>query len=168
MISSSGIMPAEYLKRRFGLPYIAGVPFESENDPVIRKIKAVMETNVKDREIRKSDRKLLIISEPVLGLSLAEYAKNSSEITVIDPTESDYYPAGRSIKLLKIRDEETLEGFISENRDFDVISDPEYFYLFSDKVKKISMPTLSVSGRIFKNGFIDYFKPGNVRKLLCQ
>lgn len=168
VISSSGIMPAEYLKRRFGLPYIAGVPFESENDPVIRKIKAVMETNVKDREIRKSDRKLLIISEPVLGLSLAEYAKNSSEITVIDPTESDYCPAGRSIKLLKIRDEETLEGFISENRDFDVISDPEYFYLFSDKVKKISMPTLSVSGRIFKNGFIDYFKPGNVRKLLCQ
>lgn len=217
VISSSGIMPAEYLKRKFGVPYIAGVPFEVENDPVIRKIEAVkaaviadrdindyrttvnesiiresdefeknkiinLKTNefdkniginsgnveILDTEIKRSDRKLLIISEPVLGLSLAEYAGRCRETIVIDPTESDFNQTGESVKLLKIRDEETLERFVSENGDFDVISDPEYFCLFSDKVKKISMPALSVSGRIYRNEFIDYFRPGQVRKLLCQ
>ena len=164
VISASGLRTAEYLKKRFGTPWVAGVPIGSMRERVLRALEeaagcgictAAYETCGQDHHGKPQ---VIVIGEPVLSCSIAQdYEERGLHASVIAATEE-------SEKLIRSADkicrgeqeiEETLSKLCAE--DTLVIADPLYKYVIPDNASLEPVPHLAFSGRIYRSSFRDPF-----------
>ena len=175
VLSKAGLLPARYLRDHYGVPYVTGVPLADESDPVLKRIGDI-HTRGDSHEIRSadsgqdSDSPVIFITEPVLGASLAAMVrgKTGRKTIVMDPLETD-----SSVQIpgvdASVFGEEQIEAFLSRFPDADFICDPMYDFVLpqENRTRRIFLPTLALSGRIYRKHFVNYFEEGMSDRLLA-
>ena len=171
VISASGLRTAEYLNKRFGTPWAAGVPLGSMRGRVNQALVKTAGSGVCTTayETCESDiqgkPQIIVIGEPVMSCSIAQdYEDKGFRTLVIAATEE-------SGKLIRPTDricrgeeevEETLAQFCAE--DTLVIADPLYRYVIPEGTAMEPVPHLAFSGRLYRSSFKDPFVSGFMRK----
>ena len=164
VVSASGMRTAEYLRARFGTPWVAGVPLGSMLGRVVRKLIKAAESGVCETayETCGSDPhenpQVIVIGEPVLSCSIAQdYEDRGLRTCVIAATEDSEKLIRPSDKICRGEEEveETLEQLCTE--DSLVIADPLYRYVIPEGTAMDPVPHLAFSGRIYRSSFRDPF-----------
>ena len=155
VISYSGLSTAKYMKSKFGIPYICGVPIgEKFSHTLADALKTAISVGdcIYPCTVR-SDKtpQTCIIGESVFSGSLAAALNEELEISagVICPldTEENLLAEGD----VRISAEEDIERKLSENSGISVIADPLYKYILPEETKFYSLPHYAFSGRSFAN-----------------
>lgn len=153
VISYSGLAAAEYMKDRFGIPYVCGVPI---GEKFAEKLVCDLKTAVSGGKCvypctrrLESPSELCIIGESVFSGSLAaalseDFGISAQVICPLD-TEDDLLAEGD----LQISAEEDIENALAEKRPKGVIADPLYRYIFPKGTELYPLPHYAFSGRCF-------------------
>ena len=171
VISASGLRAAEFLRKRFGTPWVAGAPLGSMRGRVLRALEKAAGSGACAAAYETRERTLqgkaqvIVIGEPVMSCSIAQdYEDKGFRTLVIAATEE-------SVKLIRPTDricrgeeevEETLAQFCAE--DTLVIADPLYRYVIPEGTAMEPVPHLAFSGRLYRRSFKDPFVSGFMRK----
>ena len=164
VVSASGLRTAEYLKKRFGTPWAAGVPLGSMKRCVTRTLEKAAEngkccTAYKKEGLGcKEKPQIIVIGEPVLSCSIAQdYENRGFSTCVIAATEESGKLIRSGDKICRGEEEveETLEQLCAE--DTLVIADPFYRYVIPEGTAMDPVPHLAFSGRIYRSSFRDPF-----------
>ncbi len=156
VVSSTGLAVAEYLKEKYGTPFLAGVPF---GQVFSRKLLDAMEklyasgsnepllTTTSDECSRD-----FIIGEEISSLSLATalFLETGRSFTVLCPTNDGTF--------LRTYDrytpyEEDIEASLQGAGT--VIADPIYRNILTDKADFVDWPHEAYSGRIFRKNMLN-------------
>lgn len=150
VVAESGLEAAKVLHRRFGTPYVVGVPFGKAWGEKLAGELAIAAKTGENRLPRtgRGDGELLLIGEAVTNLSLAcaIELETGKSTRVISPTcaerallrEGDLTGCG----------EAELEGLLAQART--VIADPLYRPICPETAKFVELPAESFSGRMFR------------------
>ena len=145
VVSASGLEAAKVLKKRFGTPYVLGVPYgEAWAAQLLRALEAGEQNPVET--LAGGD--ILLLGEGVSALSLASAleAETGRGVRVLCFTEC---PDGiLRDKDLRCTSEEEIEAAIRRAKT--VIADPMFAPVVPETVKFVSLPMESVSGRIYR------------------
>ena len=164
VVSASGMRTAEYLRAKFGTPWVAGAPLGSMRGRVLRKLAKAAESGVCGTayETGGSDLQgkpqIIVIGEPVLSCSIAQdYEDRGLRTCVIAATEESENLIRPLDKICRGEEEveETMEQICSENTL--VIADPLYRYVIPEGTAMDPVPHLAFSGRIYRSSFRDPF-----------
>ncbi|MCR5467979.1 MAG: nitrogenase component 1 [Lachnospiraceae bacterium] len=164
VVSVTGLKAAEWMKERFGIPFVCGVPIcdtnETFSDCAVGagtiSVKSEIMDVVSDMSNDNSDlsedgRKVYLVGEPVFMSSLAKYINStfvrdnriqSFKTIVVNPLETQV-----SFADIATVGEEDLEEVLS-GADV-VIGDPFYKYVTPENASFIEMSHLAFSGRCF-------------------
>ena len=174
VLSKAGLLPARYLRDKYGIPYVTGVPLADESDPVLKSLgdeKPQSDFNEKRHADGEQDSHspVIFITEPVLGASLAAMVrrKTGRKTIVIDPLETD--PSAQIPGVdASLFGEEEIEAFLARFPDADFICDPMYDSILphENRTRRVFLPTLALSGRIYRKHFVNYFEKGMSDRLL--
>ena len=132
VVSTGGLKAAQVLEKRFGTPYMVGVPMDGKMEI----------SNLPGEEI-------VVVGEGVYSLSLAcamERALNRG-VRVICTTECDEKLLRR--KDLMLRDEVEIEKALQSAGM--IIADPLYQPICPEKARFVPLPAEAFSGRIYRN-----------------
>ena len=155
VVSESGLQAAETLKKRFGTPYVVGLPIgEKQTERWIRSIRQTAEDGV-DRFVPEpacDPADLVIIGESVASLSLAQAIRDilGRSVQVLAATEPEGEPARRTVPA---RDEDEILPHLDGVKT--VIADPLYRPLTKGRCELIEWPHEGFSGRIFRREIPD-------------
>lgn len=188
VISPEGIGVAEYLKEEFEIPYIMDIPIglhgmgrvlnslgrhlEIDFNEIVKEKYMLSNTDTLNAD---TDKKVLIIGEPLLSVAVDECLKQDfgiSQVTVVSNISdkgkaSRIYQWSTFSQVVFLEDEEDVLRYIRET-DI-VIADPLYENFFGEEGRKIifiPLPHVGLSGREFaglnyeyigRSGF-EYFK----------
>lgn len=179
VVSSSGLRAAEVLRKRFGTPWVAGVPTGMFSNSLFAAMEQAAAENRcivaydasagadRDRN-RENKKRTVIIGEPVFCCSLAAGMPEDAVVicttedgqelvrTHLDrgPREKDVRPAGTSGLCgpdLICMGEEEVEDALKRLRPRKIIADPMYRLILPDDFEGefVDMPHLAFSGRIY-------------------
>ena len=136
VVSAGGLKAAQLMEKRFGMPYIAGVPMDGR----------IEISNLPGEEI-------VVVGEGVYSLSLACALERylNRGVRVICTTECDD-------KLLRhkdimLRDEQEIEEALQSAAV--IIADPLYRPICPENAQFIPLPAEAFSGRIYRNQIPD-------------
>ena len=132
VVSTGGLKAAQVLEKRFGTPYMVGVPMDGKMEI----------SNLPGEEI-------VVVGEGVYSLSLAcamERTLNRG-VRVICTTECDGKLLRR--KDLMLRDEVEIEKSLQSAGM--IIADPLYQPICPEKARFVPLPAEAFSGRIYRN-----------------
>lgn len=162
VVSASGLALAEYLKKTFGTPYVAGVPIgEVCAERLAEELKAAAgcEENISDSGTKCQNvyslddgemqyKRAAVIGEGIAAVSLANALEAclSVKTKVICPTE--YAASFLRENDIAVQDEEEIEEAL-QGTDL-MIADPLYQPICPAKTKFIPLPSESFSGRIYR------------------
>ncbi len=162
VVSASGLAAAKVLQSRFGIPYVAGVPYGGVFAGVLAKALRAGTGPVLP-ELPGED--IVIIGEGVTSVSLARAIElqTGRGTRVLCPTECD--PALLRKKDRFCRFEEKLEAELQTAKT--VIADPMFRPICPAGVHFVELPAESCSGRIYRDRIPDLVKdfPEFLRKL---
>ncbi len=154
VISYSGLSAAEYMKDKFGIPYVCGVPIGEKFAKRLSDCLKIAEGGIKcvypcNERYHESPSELFIIGESIFAGSLAaalsaDFGISAQVICPLD-TENDLLVNGD----MRIYSEEDIENALAEKRPKAVIADPLYRYIFPKGTKLYSLPHYAFSGRCF-------------------
>ena len=150
VVSETGLEAAKILRSRFGIPYVAGVPYgKIWSEQILRELELAAKTG-ENRLSRMGTGKgeVFLIGESVGTLSLACAIELETGLAtrVISPTGAD-----RSLLRpgdLLCREEQELETLLKEAKT--VIADPLYRPICPENAKFVELPTEAFSGRMFR------------------
>ena len=158
VVSYSGFAAALYMKERFGIPYVCGVPFgKAGAERVAAYLRWAIEDNecdtVNERGGETND--TVIIGESINAVSLAtalyyECGKSSRVICPLPTDDSilaDYD--------LRLSAEEDIEQALKDLAPKTVIADPLYKYIVPAGTHFIGLPHFAFSGRCFERDMKD-------------
>lgn len=171
VVSASGLKTAQYLQKRFGTPWVAGVPVENTAEQLSERMRLAAAGGGSgpfygcEKAQNKDLPEYIVIGEPVLSCSIAEhYRANGFTAKVIAATEE----SGQLLRPgdLTCRGEEEMERALEQlcGPGTVVVADPMYGYVLPKGVSLIQMPHLAFSGRIYRHNFTDPFRFAFVRK----
>ena len=163
VISSTGLAAADYLKEKYGIPYVAGIPTEGTEDLYFEAVREAVRTGenaypFRDRPEGKEeggDRDSLycLIGEPAVMTSLAASLeiRTGARTRVFGMTEEgkgllggkDAAPQGEE-KLAALLDREVRTG-----AQVKILADPLYQDVLPSQAELRPLPHLAFSGRIF-------------------
>lgn len=150
VVSSAGLAAAEVLRKRFGTPYVVGVPM-GEYAPVLRDAlhEAVKTGENAFPRIGEGDGDILIIGEAVGAVSLASAMEMSvgCGTKVLCPTEDGEVCLRMGDELME--GEEDAVGAMASARL--VIADPLFRPVCPEGVPFAELPAEAFSGRIFRH-----------------
>ena len=145
VVSASGLEAAKVLKKRFGTPWVVGVPYGKQWSERLRQALETAEQNPKE-DLPMGD--ILLLGEGVNALSLASALEQETGrgVRVLCFTEC---PGG----ILRDKDrmcsaEEEIEETIRGAKT--VIADPMFAPIVPETVKFIPLPMECISGRIYR------------------
>lgn len=162
VISQSAVPAAKYLKERFSIPFVCGVPIGEKFSKVLaEKLRSCAKTGEDGyafKDIRNESQDGIIIGEGIFSSSLAaavclEKGKNFS---IVCPLECEEGILDKGDK--KIFHEQEIEEFVKFNKGDCVIADPLYKPICGGK-KFFGLPHEAFSGRCFRN------KIPNIKKI---
>lgn len=175
VVSSAGLAAAKILQKRFGIPYVTGIPIGPEGGRLLTaKIKDAAAGKFPDRIKRKSPAEnirqggesfdTVLIYEPVIGESIAagmerETGKAVRLVSPIPP--ADYGETEKTDPFLRdgdafAEDEDDLIPLLKQAKI--VIADPMYRLMCPENVKFIPFPHEAFSGRIYRREIPDLVK----------
>lgn len=155
VVSSCGLQCAKILEKKFGTPYVTGVPYGDKYTKIL--IDLLFESARSGNnlsELNSSDYdQLVIIGESVTSLSLAravflETGIEAKVISAVD-TPTEILKTG----CLNAVYEDEIVPYIKNARN--IIADPLYKPICSDMTNFISLPHEAFSGRIFRESIPD-------------
>ena len=173
LLSSTGLPAAEYLKKEFGIPFVAGIPAHGVGERYFEAVRTASVTGenqypFRDRgDIPTDDKKLpvCLIGEPVVMTSLAASLQTLTGCPthVFSATEEGNDRAGDGNQFLGKNDsapkgEEALNAMLSQivsenaslsGKGIAVAADPCYRDILPEGCSLVRLPHLAFSGRIF-------------------
>lgn len=169
VVSHSGLSAARRLQRRFGTPYVVGVPIHGFADRLVSALRAAAESGenaLPARDARSAgDAALGIIGESVFSASLASALELSHGVRarLLCPLETDS-------TLLLPQDRRTPnETDVTEAMDklSAVIADPLYKPVCPEDCRFFALPHEAFSGRIYRREIPNLMaEPINLREVL--
>ncbi len=161
VVSSVGLPAARVLEKRFGIPYVTGLPCGQFGPELLRALTEACMTGSSGKSlfagqengsVSGSERKF-IIGEPVEALSLARAADLAGrrDWQVICPLELDRDL--ESCDCLQISSEADLMEILKEGDR--IVADPIYRRICPDRAEFISWPHEAYSGRIYRRQIPD-------------
>lgn len=150
VVSETGLEAAKILQRRFGIPYVAGVPYGSAwSEKLARELEQAAKTGENRLpRVGQGEGGIVLIGEAVSTVSLASAIELETGRTtrVLCPTGSEEMLLRE--KDLACRDETELEAQLKSAET--VIADPLYRPICPENVPFVPLPAESFSGRIFR------------------
>ena len=153
VVSRCGLEAARYLKRKYQIPYICGVPL-GDGENLLKKIRGEQE----EKEQKNScSRRILIIHEQIMANSLREKLEENgcTNVTVASffGLEKELQRAGD----LHLKDEAMTRKILNKE-DYDVIvADPEVKKLFRERHPVFfALPHAAVSSKVHWNAYREY------------
>ncbi len=158
VVSFSGFAAAKYMKERFGIPYVCGVPFGKK---YAERVKCYLNWAAEDKECDTVNERggdpcdTVIIGESIGAVSLASalWHENGTHARVICPLPTD-----REILAdydLTLSAEEDIERALHDLAPKTVIADPLYRYIVPQGTRLIELPHFAFSGRCFERDMKD-------------
>lgn len=155
VVSACGIKAAEILQRRFGTPYVIGVPYgEKFAEKVAEAVRKSAETGENSVVCEpRPDEETIIIGESVTALSLANalYLETGAGATVLCPVETA--PELLSEGCLSAVDEDELIPHLKQAKR--IIADPLYQPICPRWAHFCAHPHEAFSGRIYRSEIPD-------------
>lgn len=152
VVSRSGLDAAEYMKRRFGIPYVCGIPL-GDGARYARKLEGEEPETAPAQE----GRGILIIHEQVMANSLREELRALSGLPV---TVGSLFGLDRRLALeqdVDLPDERSVIREINSGKYAVVIGDPEVKkVLRREDVKFLDLPHAAVSSKLHWDEYPDY------------
>lgn len=181
VISDTGVRTADYFLERYGIPYVAAVPVSEKSlkriEDAVRQIYIdrhkyidtlsapdISDTSIAGRPDDRSrqaqtSRVRVYIGEAVLCESLASDC--GEKAYVLCPFEDSRKLLGEDGRFFDGEEEllEALSSIEAENpgSGIEVFADPAYRMIMPEGVSFVSLPTLALSGRMYRTEFPDYF-----------
>ena len=151
VVSETGLEAAKRLRRRFGTPYVVGVPYGGAwSEQLLRALEEAAKTGENRLPIvGRGDGKIILIGEAVTARSLAcaIELETGKSTRVISPTCLDRTLLRQSDVLC--REEAELEALLQQ-ADV-VIADPLYRPICPKHAAFVNLPTEAFSGRMFRD-----------------
>ena len=151
VVSETGLEAAKRLRRRFGTPYVVGVPYGGAwSEQLLRALEEAVKTGENRLPIvGRGDGKIILIGEAVTARSLAcaIELETGKSTRVISPTCLDRTLLRQSDVLC--REEAELEELLQQ-ADV-VIADPLYRPICPKHAAFVNLPTEAFSGRMFRD-----------------
>jgi nitrogenase molybdenum-cofactor synthesis protein NifE len=166
VVSSCGLTTAQYLQNKFGIPYIAGIPYGPKlTEQYFSAASSAIKAGVSDTIYSPSGRKeskISIIGENITSSSLAAALENECGLPckVIVPIDT-------SPSLLRDCDNNLFfEDEIKESVDDAeiIIADPLFRPICPSSSRFIALPHEAFSGRIYRKDIPDLIKNFNIIK----
>ena len=165
VVSETGLEAAKCLRRRFGTPYVVGVPYGGAwSEQLLRALEEAAKTGENRLPIvGGGDGKIILIGEAVTTRSLAcaIELETGKSTRVISPTCLDRTLLRQSDVLC--REEAELEALLQQADA--VIADPLYRPICPKHAAFVDLPTEAFSGRMFRDqipelvtGLADFLK----------
>jgi hypothetical protein len=150
VVSESGLEAAKILHRRFGTPYVVGVPYGSAWGALLAK-ELELAAKTGENRIPQTGRgagEIVLIGEAVTTLSLAcaIELETGKSTRIISPTCMDRTLLREGDILC--REESEIEALLRDARV--VIADPLYRPICPENTKFVELPIESFSGRMFR------------------
>ena len=145
VVSATGLEAAKILKKRFGTPYVVGVPYGAAWS---RRLLEAMEAGEPHPKETSAGGEILLLGEGVTSVSLASALELATGrgVRVLCYTEcSDEVLRARD---LRCTSEEEIEEAIRDAKT--VIADPLFAPIVPKNVKFIPLPAEHCSGRIYR------------------
>ena len=160
VISSTGLPAAKELQKKFGTPYVVGVPMGDQFSAVVMKaLDEAINTGKSQIAYDKGtacEGDTVIIGESIYAESLAAALtlEKNMKVKVLCPleTEPDLLLSGD----LLAEDEDTLMLYLQNAKT--VIADPIYRRIIQPGTKFVSLPHEAFSGRIYRKDIPDLVK----------
>jgi nitrogenase molybdenum-cofactor synthesis protein NifE len=159
VVSTSGIAAAEVLKKRFGIPYVTGIPAgKAAAEKLLRDAAAALRIPEEPAETGKTEKAgngsgTVIIGEPVFANAVRtclEQELGAENVRLICPTEitDGFLRPGDTAT----DEEEDFEKLLNQP-GLTVIADPIYRRIIERKdVRFIDFPHEAYSGRLYRSG----------------
>ena len=133
-VSSAGIKMCEYMKERFDIPYIAGLPWDGALQDY--------------RDTPRSDSRRYVVGEPVISGSIAARlkmvtGKDYSVIATTEITEGLLLPCDK-----RCHGEEEIRIAIRDAEE--IIADPLFRLIAPKNAKFTELPHFAMSGRLYR------------------
>ena len=164
VISAAGLRTAGYMKKRFGIPWVAGIPVGIMRERVMEALRSSIRTGLCARAYENNAASaehpsVIVIGEPVAACSIAACCeeKGMTACVLAATEESDsLIRAGDRI----CRGEEEIENALEAlgSRCQKIIADPMYRYVCPEGPAFEAVPHLAFSGRIYRSEFRDPFQ----------
>lgn len=152
VVSRSGLEAARLIKKKFGVPYICGVPLH--NSSVIEK---KLNEEYSPKMIGCNDGGILIIHEQIFANSIREEIAERSDVSV---TVASLFGIEKSISLeqdITLANETAVKEVINSGRYSVILADPMIKKLLKrDNVKFVSLPHVAVSSKLHWDDYVDY------------
>lgn len=151
VVTSSGLEAARLLEKKFGIPYVVGMPLEKDTA-----IKDLLEETIKDRKNRKiadeaGSGDVLIICEQVLGNSIRNLLqKRYSKIRVTVGTFFDLDEEITAKGDINITSEEMLVRVLESGQYSTLVGDPLFEELLEEAggMQFVGIPHVAVSSKL--------------------
>ena len=172
VVSATGFRTAEFLRKRFGTPWVAGVPIAGMRETVLSALERACTEDIcckaylSDGRTAGKDPEVIVIGEPVISCSIAASAEKSGFRTlVLAATEGSDALIRPSDRIC--RGEEEIESALQELSGScrRIIADPMYGYVCPEGPVLEEFPTLAFSGRMYRDRFMDPFKHSFAQEL---
>jgi nitrogenase molybdenum-iron protein alpha/beta subunit len=157
VVSSTGLLAAKELQKKFGTPYVVGVPMGDQFAAVVMKaLDEAINTGKSQMAYDKRtvcDGDTVIIGESIYSESLAaalELTKNM-KVKVLCPLETD--PDLLLLGDVLAEDEDSIMLYLQNVKA--VIADPIYCRIIQPGTKFIGLPHEAFSGRIYRKDIPD-------------
>ena len=174
LLSAAGLPLAEYLYEKYGTSYVVGAPLKGFSAPVLAALRAVAEGKAfsqlsYDRENDTRPVEAVFIGEAVLMASLARawelaHGKRAyvlcpfeKSIAVLPPSLGRCAEGEEGLEqaLCTLAEDITLQGQRSEKMP--VFADPLYGAILPESCVLQPLPSLGISGRLYRGSFPIYF-----------
>ena len=175
VVSASGLPAAEYLHRRFGTPWTAGLPLGANTGDVLEALRTAAKngfcgcaynSSAREKEDAGESPGVIVIGEPVSACSIASvYESGGLTTRVIVATEGGEKLI-RNGDLICRGEEETENALSSLCRPGTrVLADPMYALICPAEADFIPVPHLAFSGRVYRSRFINPFEEDGARRI---
>ncbi len=151
VVSSCGLECAKIMKKKFGIPYVIGVPYGKKlTEQLVNDINRCMITSEDMISVQANDTKnVIIIGESVTSLSLAHAIRNEAGIEAKVISAVNTPQALLSVSCVNAVFEDEIIPIIKDAKN--IIADPMYKPICSDKTNFIELPHEAFSGRIYRD-----------------
>ncbi len=162
VISRCGLDAAEFMKKKYGIPYICGTPI-GDGEIFSKKINGTYNT----KSIERNKKGILIIHEQIMANSIREELEQLSDVTV---TVGNMYGLDSRLSRendINLPNELTIRKVINSGEYSVVIADPEIGKILkNDEAALIELPHVALSGRLYLDRYPCYL--GNDLKTMMK
>lgn len=159
VVSASGVKAAEYMKEKYGIPYLAGCPVgERAMERFKADVRSLLGTEEPTQEKEEAKckqacnyKKILVIGEQMLANGIRSCLMDEFAAEQVDcVTFFEQYANWKQEEDKKLRDEESLKSYVAQRGPYDlIIGDPVFKELVAGGTQAyMDWPQLAVSSVI--------------------